>query len=287
MNMVNDLTKEINVPTHLVDVENIMYALMQFHAAREATYGMSFAKRGEIGVWMNLMRKCDRIDNQVRAMYSQPDGVPGAPGTALVDTLMDLALYAMKWAAIIKHVRPDDLKKWIEETYMRDVPECTKDDAYRLFGFLKEYNFEQIAKAKSVPPESDYLSVLKSYARLLDGYSPSAPMSLFNGGDVDAVVTTTFNLGALGNVAVGEVGEFEEPEVGGQLQYRDPDQKNARELLDYLISMQGYYLDEAQKGRLHQLFRRACVDPLDDLHDVFGELQQLEEYVERRRSMYR
>ena len=128
--LVDDLTKNITVEQHLKDVISIMDALDAFHAARESTYAMSFAQRGEIGVWMNLARKYDRIDNLARKTFD--DG--GSNGVTLVDTLVDTAMYALKWIAIIKHVREQDLHDWIVRTYCHDTS-MSVEEALELFGF--------------------------------------------------------------------------------------------------------------------------------------------------------
>lgn len=127
--LVDDLTQDITVETHLKDVEAIMQALLPFHQSREATYRMSFAKRGEALVWGNLARKYDRIDNLAKDTF---DGNGNNPGVSLVDTLIDLAMYSLKWVAIIRHIRPDDLQAWIERVYCHDTG-MELQDALKLF----------------------------------------------------------------------------------------------------------------------------------------------------------
>ncbi len=105
---------------HCDDVRVIMLALLPFHKAREATYNLSFAKRGETGVWMNLMRKTDRLDRLASKVMSTKDGSP-ADGVTLVDTLVDTAMYALKWLAVIKRIRPEDMEAWVADVYCRDT----------------------------------------------------------------------------------------------------------------------------------------------------------------------
>lgn len=112
---------------HLMDVEQLMELLIPFHAAREKTYKLSFAKRGEIGAWYNLARKYDRIDNLVEQVLDE-----GKQGDTLVDTLVDTVMYGLKWLAVIRRIRPDDLEKWIRTTYVKD----TGEDADYILGVL-------------------------------------------------------------------------------------------------------------------------------------------------------
>lgn len=132
--LVDDLTKGISVPEHLQDVDAIIDALKIFHVARENTYRMSFAKRGEAGVWMNLARKYDRIDNLARDIFN---GVGVNPGVGLIDTLVDLALYSLKWLAIVKQLRPEDLEMWIERAYCHDT-NISVESAKVYFGMMDE-----------------------------------------------------------------------------------------------------------------------------------------------------
>lgn len=103
---------------HVKDVIAIAMALMPFHEQREKTYNLSFAKRGETGVWMNLMRKTDRLDGLCAKVFS---GEQGNNGVTLVDTLVDIAVYAMKWLAVIKQIRPEDMEMWIGEVFCKET----------------------------------------------------------------------------------------------------------------------------------------------------------------------
>lgn len=113
-----------NLPNHVGDVDGIMDALKLFHQFREETYQLSFAKRGESGVWLNLARKYDRLDPLAARVMGQVvtgGDVDNNDGVTLVDTLADTAMYALKWLAIIKTIRSDHFNKWVEEVYCRDT----------------------------------------------------------------------------------------------------------------------------------------------------------------------
>lgn len=117
---MNDKFEDLSpkLDNHISDVASLMHALLPFHSAREETYQLSFAKRGEAGVWMNLARKYDRIDLLASRVLSSDDG---NNGVTLVDTLVDTAMYALKWLAVIGQLRPEELLKWIEDVYCRDT----------------------------------------------------------------------------------------------------------------------------------------------------------------------
>ena len=98
---------------HCDDVQAVMQILNEFHRQREATYDLSFAKRGEVGIWINLARKTDRLDKVVAKVLEGELGY----NVVLVDTLVDTALYAMKWLSVIRTVRPNDWRDWFDVTY--------------------------------------------------------------------------------------------------------------------------------------------------------------------------
>lgn len=109
---------------HTDDVESLMETLKPFHRAREETYQLSFAKRGEAGVWLNLARKYDRLDplaSRVMAQVVAGEDVENNDGVTLVDTLVDTAMYALKWLSIIEIIRPEHFTEWLEQVYCRDT----------------------------------------------------------------------------------------------------------------------------------------------------------------------
>lgn len=129
----DDLSPQLQ--DHCEDVARIVMSLMPFHEKREETYALSFAKRGESGVWMNLMRKTDRLDRLANKVFSGEE--VGNAGVTLVDTLVDTAMYALKWLAVIQQVRPGDMERWIAEVYAKEVG-MDVEDALVLFGVVDE-----------------------------------------------------------------------------------------------------------------------------------------------------
>lgn len=121
-----DITKQVSVMDHTSDVKELCAILQPFHVNRESTYRMSFAKRGEVGIWMNLARKYDRIDGlmeQIGKAKIQDIYI------TLIDTLVDLALYSLKWLAIIRRFEPESFGIWMSKNGV--VENCKKGDDYK------------------------------------------------------------------------------------------------------------------------------------------------------------
>ena len=94
--------------------------LLTFHMIKDAGYGRSWAKHGEVGVYNNLMRKVDRMDTLgLIAMIGNKDNVSSAYRIAHIDVLVDLALYCMMWIAYIAKVRPGDFEDWIRDVFCK------------------------------------------------------------------------------------------------------------------------------------------------------------------------
>jgi hypothetical protein len=117
MNQFEDLKAAIG-ERHVEDVKAISETLQEYHAAREREYDRSFAKRGLVGIWHNLGRKFDAIDNlgKKEKLLS----------VVALDHLVDLALYALKFVATIKKLSPHIWTKWYKEVYMKAVDDKSK-----------------------------------------------------------------------------------------------------------------------------------------------------------------
>ena len=73
---------------HIAIFNLIANQLITYHCNQEQTYELSFSKRGEIGVWMNLARKYDRIDTLSKRLFEEK----GKNSPVLVDTLIDKSM---------------------------------------------------------------------------------------------------------------------------------------------------------------------------------------------------
>lgn len=106
--LLQDFSKIVTSQEHVKEVNMLLLDLMKFHEAREATYKLSFAKRGEVGIWMNVARKYDRLE-ELMAQYVEAGNVDHA---VLCDTLADLALYSVKWLQILDHAGKEGFQDW-------------------------------------------------------------------------------------------------------------------------------------------------------------------------------
>lgn len=112
-----------------IELYRLAGLLISFQSAKEADYGESWAKRGEIGVYMNLMRKVDRLEMLVPlALSGECDGM------VLVDTLVDMTLYGMMWLSYIAAARPNDIECWIRNIYCRETGASEEEVLMILFG---------------------------------------------------------------------------------------------------------------------------------------------------------
>lgn len=96
--------------------------LLLFQEVKDAGYGRSWAKRGDVGVFHNVMRKKDRYE-QLGAMLeglemsSLSGFISGREKykLSMIDLLADIASYCMMWMSYISRKNPELFKKWVEE----------------------------------------------------------------------------------------------------------------------------------------------------------------------------
>lgn len=130
---MSDLTEDISVDRHIQDVENMAKLLLRFHEEREMTYEMSFAKRGLVGVWFNLARKYDRLDPTAEEYFQNN----GRHSITLVDSLVDTAIYAMKWLALLHRLETLDdydmgLTQWLTEVAAKELGQSVHELLHQL-----------------------------------------------------------------------------------------------------------------------------------------------------------
>lgn len=131
----DDLRDELD-GRHITDVALIAAALVKFHKVREETYQLSFARRGEIGVWINLARKYDRMDELCRQYFQMGAVTPNLART-MVDTLVDISIYSLKWLAVILATKEDAFKVWVDDIFAKEL-EITQKEALNFFGLSGE-----------------------------------------------------------------------------------------------------------------------------------------------------
>lgn len=67
-----------------------VFNLLKLQYEKECGYGNSWEKRGEIGVFFNIARKWDRLENYILNGNQ-------LKGETLEDTIADIAIYMMLW----------------------------------------------------------------------------------------------------------------------------------------------------------------------------------------------
>lgn len=83
--------------------------LARIEAVKGKHYAASWEKRGESGVFANVARKFDRLDN----LLGHEEGDDG--GENVTQTLGDLAVYSLKWLCRRAMTHPLEFEKWIKE----------------------------------------------------------------------------------------------------------------------------------------------------------------------------
>lgn len=97
----------------MVDLTSLM---LVFHMCKDAGYGRSWAKRGHVGVFHNVMRKVDRLDKLAKVSMLSGDSKTSA---TLIDTLIDLSLYCMMWTCYLAAKDPHSFNEWIETVWCK------------------------------------------------------------------------------------------------------------------------------------------------------------------------
>jgi hypothetical protein len=106
-----------------IPMVNLASILLTYHMAKDAGYGRSWARRGESGVFHNVMRKGDRMESLfknietleklAKVVMSEHESVSQVIRVARIDNLADLALYCMMWISYIMKTTPDDFTEWM------------------------------------------------------------------------------------------------------------------------------------------------------------------------------
>lgn len=84
--------------------------LLSLQYSKEGTYGDSWAKRGELGIFFNIGRKFDRLENIIL------NGARDEVGESEIDTIADMANYALLWLTHIMREHPDRYNAWLADT---------------------------------------------------------------------------------------------------------------------------------------------------------------------------
>lgn len=109
----NQWSTDFNDDTVLKFME-IASAMDQLQKMKSVHYKDSWRKRGEIGVFMNIARKFDRLQSMVEhaARGFDLDETALPKDEALEETLADLAIYCVKYMALRKEKFPKKYLEW-------------------------------------------------------------------------------------------------------------------------------------------------------------------------------
>jgi len=133
--LYGDLREYAGGDKHVARVYALMDILNMLHTEKEKIYNLSFCRRGLVGVFMNLARKWDNIENMAtKEDYFQ---------VAFIDALFDIATYALKTIIIIAGISPQTFIKWLENVFCETV-NVSIDYAFSTFdkdmeGILRSY----------------------------------------------------------------------------------------------------------------------------------------------------
>jgi len=97
--------------------------LAELQDKKDKVYGGSWQKYGEkSSIFPNLARKFDRLENII---VNEAD----AGDESMVDTIADLATYALLWMTYIMHNQPEKYEEWCESHGLDPkILSCAGDD---------------------------------------------------------------------------------------------------------------------------------------------------------------
>ena len=124
------LLEDMSSNPYGIDLDRLAAVLISFQAAKDAAYGGSWAKRGELGVFINMMRSSDRLARLV------PRAVAGeeAACVELVDSLVDQVCYGLMWLSLIGKIRPGSIELWLRRAYCTATGSDYESTLALLFG---------------------------------------------------------------------------------------------------------------------------------------------------------
>ena len=101
-----------------VNLMKIFSQVLKLQNDKGRVYGRSYAKHGDVSIFLNVERKFDRISNIMdRAMREGLNTLHSeASSTAtetFLDTVVDLGLYSLMWVGYIKDEYPEEYQKFL------------------------------------------------------------------------------------------------------------------------------------------------------------------------------
>ena len=101
-----------------VNLMEIFPQLLKLQNDKGRVYGRSYAKHGDVSIFLNVERKFDRISNIMdRAMREGLDTLHSESSSTatetFLDTVVDLGLYSLMWVGYIKDEYPEEYQKFL------------------------------------------------------------------------------------------------------------------------------------------------------------------------------
>ena len=112
-----------DVPVDMGNILEFLPHLLKLQAQKSAVYGRSYARHGDLSVFLNTERKWDRISNIMdKAMKEGTDFLysdkAGTVTETFLDTVVDLASYALLWVGYIKETHPEAFQKFLDDNHL-------------------------------------------------------------------------------------------------------------------------------------------------------------------------
>ena len=101
-----------------IEIMELFPKLLKLQNQKGLIYGRSYIKYGETSIFMNISRKFDRVENIMKkAMENGTKSLHGdgssTPTETMLDTVVDMGLYSIMWAAYIKEQYPEEYDKFL------------------------------------------------------------------------------------------------------------------------------------------------------------------------------
>lgn len=101
-----------------VNLMEIFPQLLKLQNDKGRVYGRSYAKHGDVSIFLNVERKFDRISNIMdRAMReglnTLHSEVSSTATETFLDTVVDLGLYSLMWVGYIKDEFPEEYQRFL------------------------------------------------------------------------------------------------------------------------------------------------------------------------------
>lgn len=105
------MSKDDEKDRDFVTITNLLNDLQLYKGRR---YGNAWCRHGEfISIFSNLDRKFDRLTNIILQAINEKTPIPEPDSEeTIMETVADLATYAILWMTFIKKHRPEEFEAW-------------------------------------------------------------------------------------------------------------------------------------------------------------------------------